>query len=774
MLDPKLERILNQLLESARLKRYEFVSLEHVLLALASKDEETKEILEACGTDLALLKAKLEEFLKTHCPQVSEEFLENEAEWRPELTMAFHRLLQRAAIQVQSAGKKMVKSGNLLVALFHETDSYARYFLEEQGVSQFDIIEYISHGATIVPSRENETAADGLPKDKASGNQSALAAYCTNLNEKAKQGKIDPLIGREEVLERMMQVLCRRMKNNPLLIGESGVGKTAIADGIALKITQGNVPAKLLDRTIYSLDMGLLLAGTKYRGDFEERLKGVVKEIKAHKGAVLFIDEIHTLVGAGGTTGGSMDASNLLKPALADGSLSCIGSTTFKEYRTHFEKDRALARRFQKIDVSEPSIQEAVEILRGLKSKYEEYHHVTYTDEALQAAAELSAKHIQARHLPDKAIDVLDEAGSRARTFATNPETINLTVEDIETTVARMAQVPVKSVNSSDRQKLKDLDKQLRSVIFGQDPAITKVVNAIKMSRTGLGREQKPIGSYLFAGPTGVGKTEVSKKLAEYLGINFLRFDMSEYMEKHAVSRLVGAPPGYVGYEEGGLLTDAVFKTPHCVLLIDEVEKAHPDLINILLQVMDSGRLTDSNGRTADFQNVILILTSNAGAFESSKGGLGIKQEKSSAISMEAIKRTFRPEFLNRLDAIVEFQPLDRPLLVQVIRKFISELEAQLLNKTISMEVYPDAVEWLYDKGYDPAYGARPFARVIDEHLKRALVDDILFGKLQNGGKVRVSVEGGALKIETFSLEESQKPRSLIGRKPTHALPGKS
>ena len=772
MLDPKLERILNQLLESARNNRYEFISLEHILLALISKDEETKEILEACGADLKLLKAKLEEFLKSHCPQVSEEFASRDPEWRPELTMAFHRLLQRAAIQVQSAGKKMVKSGNLLVALFHETDSYARYFLEEQGVSQFDIIEFISHGGDKMPA-QTEIAADGLPKDKASANTSALQAYCTNLNERAKQGKTDPLVGRDDVLERMMQILCRRSKNNPLLIGESGVGKTALADGMALRITQGLVPAKLLDKVIYSLDMGALLAGTKYRGDFEERLKNVVKEEKAKPGAVLFIDEIHTLIGAGGTSGGAMDASNLLKPALADGSISCIGSTTFKEYRTHFEKDRALVRRFQKIDVNEPSVEQTVEILKGLKSRYEEFHHVTYADDALRAAAELSAKHIQSRHLPDKAIDVLDEAGSRARTFATTPDVIHLSIEDIEGTVARMAQVPVKSVNSSDRQKLKDLDKHLKSVIFGQDAAINKVVASIKMSRTGLGRDGKPIGSYLFAGPTGVGKTEVSKQLAEMMGISFLRFDMSEYMEKHAVSRLVGAPPGYVGYEEGGLLTDAVTKNPHCLLLIDEVEKAHPDLINILLQVMDAGKLTDSNGRTADFQNVILILTSNAGAFETAKGSIGLVPDRSSTLSLDAIKRSFRPEFLNRLDAIVEFQALDKPLLLQVIRKFVSELEAQLLKKSISMEVYPEAIDWLFDKGYEPAYGARPFARVIDENIKRRLVDDILFGKLQDGGKVKVNVtpDGKDLSIECLSMEELKKPR-LSGRK-IAALTGK-
>ncbi|MGZ3723462.1 MAG: ATP-dependent Clp protease ATP-binding subunit ClpA [Bdellovibrionales bacterium] len=721
-----------------------------------------------------MLAKKLEDFIKQHCPLVTEEFLASDPEWRPELTMAFHRLLQRAAIQVQSAGKKMVKSGNLLVALFHETDSYARYYLEEQGISQFDIIEHISHGVPKVSGREPEMAADGMPKDRASAPVSALAAYCTNLNEKAKSGKVDPLIGRQEVLERMMQVLSRRQKNNPLLIGESGVGKTALADGLALRIVQNQVPAKLLEKVIYSLDMGALLAGTKYRGDFEERLKNVVKEIKNQKGAVLFIDEIHTLVGAGGTSGGAMDASNLLKPALADGSLSCIGSTTFKEYRTHFEKDRALARRFQKIDVSEPTVEQTVEILRGLKSRYEEFHHVTYTDESLKAAAELSAKHIQQRHLPDKAIDVLDEAGAFVRTFATTGDIIPIGVEEIETTISKMASVPVKSVNSNDRAKLRDLEKQLRAVIFGQDKAIQKVVTSIKMSRTGLGREHKPIGSYLFAGPTGVGKTEVAKQLAEIMGISFLRFDMSEYMEKHAVSRLVGAPPGYVGYEEGGLLTDSIVKNPHCILLIDEVEKAHPDLINILLQVMDSGRLTDSNGRTADFQNVIVIMTSNAGAFETAKGGIGLMPDKSSTMSLDAIKKTFRPEFINRLDAIVEFQSLDKPLLLQVIRKFVSELEAQLLKKSISMEVYPDAIDWLYEKGYEPAYGARPFARMIDEHIKRRLVDDILFGKLINGGRVTVSVAAGELTIDCLSMEEMQKPRSIQGRKVPHALPGKS
>ncbi len=771
MLDPKLERILNQLLETARQSRYEFVSLEHVLLTLVDHDDETQEILESCGADLKELKTKLEKFIKEHCPRLPDE-LSSDPEWRPELTMAFHRLLQRAAIQVQSSGKKVVRSGSLLVALYHETDSYARHFLEEAGVSQFDIIEHISHGNNNVPMASG-LAADGLPNEGTNKTASALEKYCTNLNTKAKEGRVDPLVGRVDILERMMQVLARRTKNNPILIGESGVGKTALADGLALRIVQGEVPEKLKKCVIFSLDMGSLLAGTKYRGDFEERLKDVVKEIQSKPGSVLFIDEIHTLVGAGGTTGGSMDASNLLKPALADGTLSCIGSTTFKEYRAHFEKDRALARRFQRIDVNEPSVHETIEILKGLKLRYEEFHDVTYSDDSIKAAAELAAKHIQGRQLPDKAIDVLDEAGAYARTFSTSKDTIKLGVDEIEQTVAKMAQIPVKSVSASDRQKLKDLDKQLKSVIFGQDPAIEKLVASIKLSRTGLGRENKPIGSYLFAGPTGVGKTEVTKQLAEQMGVTFLRFDMSEYMEKHAVSRLVGAPPGYVGYEEGGLLTEAIMKNPHCVLLIDEVEKAHPDLINILLQVMDSGRLTDSNGRTSDFQNVVLVMTTNAGAFEAAKGSMGLVKDRSSTLSMDVIKRSFRPEFLNRLDAIIEFKPLDKELLLQVIRKFASELEAQLLKKKISMEVYPNAIEWLYEKGYDPAYGARPFARVIDEHIKRPLVDDILYGKLENGGKVTVKAVDGNLKIDCKSFEELQKPKGLSGRKAPAALPGK-
>jgi ATP-dependent Clp protease ATP-binding subunit ClpA len=770
MLDPKLEQLLNQVLESARTRKYEFVSLEHVLLALASKDDEAMQILVACGANLTELCKKLEEFLSKNCPRVADEVWQSDPDWRPELTMAFHRLLQRAAIQVQSAGKKTVTSGNLLVALFGETESHARFFLEEVGVAQFDIMEYISHG---VPQLSPIQESEGTSGRNAAKGGSALANFTINLNEKARQGRIDPLIGREALLNRMMQVMARRSKNNPLLVGEAGVGKTAVVEGLARKIIDREVPAALMEKTIYSLDMGALLAGTKYRGDFEERLKSVVTEIEKKPGAILFIDEIHTVVGAGGTSGGSMDASNLLKPALSDGRLSCIGSTTFKEFRTHFEKDRALARRFQRIEVPEPTSEEAIRILEGLKSAYENHHNVTYTNDALRAAVDLSVRHLQGRHLPDKAIDVIDETGARLRTFAKDEETITVDVQEIGHTVALMAQIPQQAVSHSEREQLKDLTTRLRAVIFGQDSAIDKLVASIKMSRTGLSRAQKPIGSYLFAGPTGVGKTEVAKQLAELMGIGFLRFDMSEYMEKHAVSRLVGAPPGYVGFEEGGLLTEAITKQPHAVLLIDEVEKAHPDLINILLQVMDSGKLTDSNGRTADFQNVILIMTSNAGAQEAAKGGLGINPQLSSQISVEALKRIFRPEFLNRLDAIVEFQSLTKDLLIRVIQKFLMELEGQLLKKNVILEVSPDAVEWLFEKGHDPAYGARPFHRMVDEHIKKALVDELLFGKLQNGGKALVRVEKNELQF-VFKSPKELASKSLKGRTTTHALPGKA
>lgn len=775
-LDSKLEKALNQAVQTALTERHEYVSLEHVVLALLNHDPEASRIMAACGANVDALRQKLKEHIDQNCPQA----ISKDPAWRPELTLAFHRLLQRAAVQVQAAGRQVVTSGNILVALFHETESHARYFIEEQGVSQFDVINFISHGVSRFGKAIQPVASD--PANSTAGEDasapqngtSALANFTVNLNEKAKAGDIDPLIGREDVLTRAIQVLARRTKNNPLLIGEAGVGKTAIADGLASRIVEGKVPKRLEKAVVYSLDMGALLAGTKYRGDFEERLKAVMKELQKQEGAILFIDEIHTLVGAGGTSGGAMDASNLLKPALSDGSISCIGSTTYKEFKNHFEKDRALARRFQKIDVQEPDPEQAKQILLGLKSRYEDHHGVEYSNEVIAAAVDLAVKHIHSRHLPDKAIDVIDEVGASLRLKAgVSEEVIKVKVEDIEEVIAAIAQVPSRSVTRSDRDRLKDLEPRLKTVIYGQDEAIHRLGAAIKLARTGLNRAGKPIGSYLFAGPTGVGKTEVAKQLAEILGVKFLRFDMSEYMEKHAVSRLVGAPPGYVGYEEGGLLTDAVTKNPYAVLLMDEVEKAHLDLINILLQVMDSGKLTDSNGRTSDFSNVILIMTSNAGAHEAAKGGMGINPDRSSAISMDAIKKTFRPEFINRLDAIVEFHALDKAILLQVVAKFVHELEAQLLAKKIQLEVQPAVYEWLYEKGYDPAYGARPFARTVDEYLKKPMVDEILFGQLTDGGRVQVKVVKGHLNFTYASLQDLQKPKAIKGRATAGALPGK-
>ncbi|HVK60178.1 MAG TPA: ATP-dependent Clp protease ATP-binding subunit ClpA, partial [Bdellovibrionales bacterium] len=737
MLSSNLEKHLNMAATFAKDQRHEFVSLEHILLALA-KDAEVNEIFKACGGDIAMLTKELEVFLDQHCPKIRMAKAEGDGtkaiaeNWKPEFTLACHRLLQRAVIQVQSAGKDTVSTGHVLVAIFNEKDSHAVYFMESQGVTQFDVVNFISHGVSKVDSgasqvpENRDVEIDGLPKDGSKqAKQSPLKAFCVNLNERARQGKMDPLVGREDVIERAVQVLCRRTKNNPLLIGEPGVGKTAIADGLAMRIINNEVPEQIKGAVIYSLDMGALLAGTKFRGDFEERLKSVVKALENEPHGVLFIDEIHTLVGAGATSGGSMDASNLLKPSLANGGLSCIGSTTYKEYRQHFEKDRALSRRFQKIDVKEPSVEDTIKILEGLKSRYEEHHGVTYSKAALKAAAELSARYIQGKHLPDKAIDVIDEAGALTRIEfskrkgATVNEPRPIKVSDIEKVVSSMAQVPAASVNSADKTQLRDLESNLKSVVFGQDRAIQAVTTAIKLSRTGLGRENKPIGSYLFSGPTGVGKTEVCKQLAHFLGNTFLRFDMSEYMEKHAVSRLVGAPPGYVGYEEGGLLTEAVTKNPYAVLLLDEIEKAHPDIYNILLQVMDNGSLTDSHGKVADFRNVIIILTTNAGAADAAKGSVGINPTSSSDKSMEAVKRTFTPEFINRLDAIVAFDKLPEDVMLNVVRKFLGELEKQLGKKKIVLEASETALKWLLKKGFDPQYGARPLGRTIDEHIKK-------------------------------------------------------
>lgn len=744
MLNPKLEASLNEAVRIAAENHHEFVSLEHVLLALLDNPD-ASDILLACGVNLTSLKKDLEGYVSSHSPVVSDEVIKNYPAWKPELTIAFHRLLQRAAIQVQSAGKKEVSTGYVLVALFNERQSHAVYFLEKAGATQFDIVNYISHGTssgTTLPSQiDGDTASDS----EGQKSSSALEQYTVNLNEKVKAGKADPLIGRDDVIERSIQVLARRTKNNPILIGEAGVGKTAIADGLAARVVAGDVPVQLKKAEIFSLDMGALIAGTKYRGDFEERLKAVVNELKKREKAILFIDEIHTVVGAGGTSGSTMDASNLLKPALADGSLSCMGSTTYKEYRNSFEKDRALARRFQKIDIREPSVDDTIKILDGLKEKYEKHHNVTYTKLAVKACAELSAKYIHGRQLPDKAIDVLDEVGAKVRIDSKSNEEQTVNVRDVERVVSSMAQVPVASVTTNEKEVIKNLEDNLKKQIYGQDKAVEKVVSAIKLSRVGLGRENKPTGSFLFAGPTGVGKTELSKQLAKLMGVEFLRFDMSEYMEKHAVSRLVGAPPGYVGYEEGGQLTEAMAKTPHAVVLFDEIEKAHPDLSNILLQVMDAGKLTDNNGKIADFTNAIVIMTSNAGAFEASKGGLGIKPESGVAQSIEAIKKTFRPEFLNRLDAIVEFNNLDEKRLIQVVEKFVAELSGQLKKKKISFNVAEDVLEWLFRKGYQPQYGARPLARTVDEHLKKPLVDQILFGDVAKGGHIEVSLKDDKL-----------------------------
>ncbi len=787
MLSSSLERLLNSAVRLARDARHEFVSLEHILLAFA-QDDEVIEVLRAVGCDTGSLRRELEVFLERHAPRMrllkaqggdETDAVAVPVGWKPEFTLACHRLLQRAVVQVQSAGREHVLPGNVLIALFNETESHAVHFLEKQGVNQFDVVNYIAHGvAKLGPSeseifsrgsksgasrssdkgessndRGAEPDIDGLPKDSSKqGKQSPLALFCVNLNERARQGKIDPLVGRDDVLERVIQVLARRTKNNPLLIGEPGVGKTAIADGLALRIEDGEVPAVLKDAVIYSLDMGALLAGTKFRGDFEERLKAVVKALENEKHGVLFVDEIHTLVGAGATSSGSMDASNLLKPGLANGSLSCIGSTTYKEFRQHFEKDRALARRFQKIDVKEPSIEETIAILEGLRDRYEMHHNVHYSEGALKAAAELSSRYIQARHLPDKAIDVIDEAGARMRVrsggpakgpYAGNEKRKPIRVADIERVVASIAQVPIQSVNVADKAALRDIEAQLQKGVFGQDEALRRVATSIKLSRTGLGRENKPIGSYLFSGPTGVGKTEVSKQLAQVLGNQFLRFDMSEYMEKHAVSRLVGAPPGYVGFEDGGLLTEAVSRNPYAVVLMDEVEKAHPDLMNILLQVMDNGSLTDAHGKVADFRNTILILTTNAGAADAQKSSIGIgatSAGSSSEKQSEAIKRAFTPEFLNRLDAIVQFQPLPEDVVLKVVRKFVGEFAKQLLKKKVVLVVSEAAEKWLLKRGFDPLLGARPMARTVDDHLKKPLVDELLFGRLEKGGKVNIDV----------------------------------
>jgi ATP-dependent Clp protease ATP-binding subunit ClpA len=746
LLSNELEYCLNDAFHQAREARHEYLTVEHLLLAILDTPK-VREILRACGADLVKLKQELKEHIDQSTPRLEET---EEREVQP--TLGFQRVLQRAVFHVQSSGKKEVGVANVLVAIFSEKQSHAVFLLNRQHVARLDVVNYISHGLSKIADEKTEKEeAQGDAERDPEGAGSALEKYTTNLNRLAQEGRIDPLIGRKLEVERTIEILCRRRKNNPLYVGEAGVGKTAIAEGLARLIVEGKVPEVLSDCTIYALDMGALIAGTKYRGDFEKRLKGVITELKKQPGAILFIDEIHTVIGAGAASGGVMDASNLIKPVLTNGELRCIGSTTYQEYRGIFEKDHALARRFQKIDVVEPSVSETVDILMGLKSRFEDHHSVKYADDAMKAAAELAARHINERHLPDKAIDVVDEAGARLRLKPVGERETTVEVRHIEDVVARMARIPAKSVSTSDREILKNLERNLKLTIFGQDKAIEALAAAIKMARSGLGDQRKPVGSFLFAGPTGVGKTEVTRQLSIVMGVEFLRFDMSEYMERHTVSRLIGAPPGYVGFDQGGLLTEAITKHPHCVLLLDEIEKAHPDVFNLLLQVMDHGTLTDNNGRKADFRHVIIVMTTNAGAQEMARPGIGFTQADNQSDGMEAIRRLFSPEFRNRLDAVIQFASLDPVTIERVVDKLIVEVESQLEQKGVSLSLDDAARRWIAKEGYDPKMGARPMARIIQEHIKRPLAEELLFGKLAGGGQVRVSVseDGTKLKLDS-------------------------
>ncbi len=758
MLSRNLEQTLHRALGLANERRHEYATLEHLLLALTD-DTDAAGVLRACGVDAEKLKRDLAEFLDKDLAG-----LVTERSGDPKPTAGFQRVVQRAAIHVQSSGRDEVSGANVLVALFSERESHAVYFLQLQDMTRLDAVNFISHGIAKAPGRTQNRPVQGTPSNSASEkgeesekeekparggrNQDALSNYCVNLNKKAQAGKIDPLIGRDQEIERTIQILCRRTKNNPLYVGDPGVGKTAIAEGLAKRIIEGDVPEVLLKSTIYALDMGSLLAGTRYRGDFEERLKAVVNELEAQPGSILFIDEIHTVIGAGATSGGAMDASNLLKPALAQGTLRCVGSTTYKEYRQHFEKDRALVRRFQKIDVNEPTIEDTIKILQGLKTNYEKHHKVIYTPEAIKAAVELSAKYIHDRKLPDKAIDVIDEVGASRMLVPESKRRKKVTLRDVEEIVAKIARIPPKSVSADDKEVLRTLERDLKAMVFGQDKAIETLSAAIKLSRAGLRDQEKPIGNYLFSGPTGVGKTEVAKQLAKTLGIELIRFDMSEYMERHSISRLIGAPPGYVGFDQGGLLTDSIDQHPHAVLLLDEIEKAHQDLYNILLQVMDHGKLTDHNGKTVDFRNVILIMTTNAGAAEMAKTAIGFGATVRVGEDTEAINRMFTPEFRNRLDAIVPFGGLTPEIVGHVVEKFVMQLEAQLADRNVTIELSSAAKEWLAEKGYDPLYGARPLARVIQEYVKKPLAEELLFGKLVKGGAVKVALRDGALSFD--------------------------
>jgi ATP-dependent Clp protease ATP-binding subunit ClpA len=741
----------------ANARKHELATLEHLLLSLIDEPDAAR-VLQACAVNLVELRKELTDFIEDDLSTLITDVEGSEAV----PTAAFQRVIQRAAIHVQSSGRTEVTGANVLVAIFAERESNAAYFLQEQDMTRYDAVNFIAHGVAKDPAFGESRPVTGAPDGEAADDaevekkESALAKYCVDLNVKAAKGDVDPLIGRAHEVERCIQVLCRRRKNNPLLVGDPGVGKTAIAEGLAFKIVNGETPEVLANTIIYSLDMGSLLAGTRYRGDFEERLKAVVTEMEAHPDAVLFIDEIHTIIGAGATSGGAMDASNRLKPALQGGKLRCMGSTTYKEFRQHFEKDRALARRFQKIDVNEPSVEDTVKILRGLKPHFEEHHGIKYTADAIRTAVELAARYINDRKLPDKAIDVIDEAGAAQHLIPESKRRKTIGVKEIEAVVAKIARIPAKNVTKDDAEVLKDLEKSLKRVVFGQNQAIEALASAIKLARAGLREPEKPIGNYLFAGPTGVGKTEVAKQLADTLGVELLRFDMSEYMEKHAVSRLIGAPPGYVGFDQGGMLTDGVDQNPHCVLLLDEMEKAHPDVYNILLQVMDHGKLTDHNGRTTDFRNVILIMTSNAGASEMGKNAMGFGRESREGEDTAAIERIFTPEFRNRLDAIISFGALPKPVIMQVVDKFVLQLEAQLIDRNVHIELTPKATEWLADKGYDIKMGARPLSRVIQEHIKKPLAEELLFGKLMKGGLVKVGVKNGKLELTYEGPEQAR------------------
>ncbi|HDI3202280.1 TPA: ATP-dependent Clp protease ATP-binding subunit ClpA [Vibrio cholerae] len=752
MLNKELESSLNGAFARARDKRHEFMTVEHLLLALLENDA-AREALLACQADIDVLRRELDTFIDQTTPLIPK----NDETRETQPTLSFQRVLQRAVFHVQSSGRSEVTGANVLVAIFSEQESHAAYLLKKNDISRLDIVNFISHGITKASNHSEDSSSDSFGSSDTSEEVSAderLESFATNLNQLAKQGQIDPLIGRDKELERTIQVLCRRRKNNPLLVGEAGVGKTAIAEGLAWRIVESNVPEVIQRSVIYSLDIGSLLAGTKYRGDFEKRFKSILKQLEKEKDAILFIDEIHTIIGAGAASGGQVDAANLIKPLLSSGKLRCIGSTTYQEYSNIFEKERALSRRFQKIDIVEPSLDDTTKILMGLKTKYEAHHDVRYTNKALRAAVELSAKYINERHLPDKAIDVIDEAGARARLMPASRRKKTVGVAEIESMVAKMARIPEKSVSSSDKDILKNLDQKMKMLVFGQDAAIDVLTEAIKLTRAGLGAEHKPVGSFLFAGPTGVGKTEVTLQLSKLLGIELLRFDMSEYGERHSVSRLIGAPPGYVGYDQGGLLTDAVIKHPHSVVLLDEIEKAHPDIFNLLLQVMDNGTLTDNNGRKADFRNVILVMTTNAGVAETVKKSIGLIQQDNSHDAMSEIKKVFTPEFRNRLDHIIWFNSLDERVIHQVVDKFIVELQAQLDARGVSLEVSEDARHWLAVKGYDREMGARPMGRVIQEQLKKPLANELLFGSLVDGGTVKVTLSDDRLAFEYFGTRE--------------------